>query len=109
MSTITEFLGSFGSSSPKALPTIFSYWPTPGHEYPPKVGDSLVVIWILVVCASAAGEKTSATTAANTAQKLSSRIRGAILCTSLDSGLHFGAAIIILLMLSAGDNLLPGL
>ncbi|HEV8725924.1 MAG TPA: hypothetical protein VGW77_35355 [Candidatus Binatia bacterium] len=25
--------------------TIFSYCPTFGHEWPPNVGDSLVVIW----------------------------------------------------------------
>src|SRR3989442_7383465 len=55
MSTITEFFGSPGLTSPNALPTIFSYCPTPGHEKPPKVGDSVVVIWTLVMRASAAG------------------------------------------------------
>jgi hypothetical protein len=32
MSTITAFFGSAGSTSPKALPAIFSYCPTPGQE-----------------------------------------------------------------------------
>src|SRR3990170_2217481 len=55
MSTITAFLGSVGSISPNALPTSFSYWPTPDHEYPPNVGDSSVVIRILVIRASPDG------------------------------------------------------
>src|SRR6266705_1781851 len=38
MSTITAFLGSAGLTSPYAVPMIFSYCPTPGHEKPPKVG-----------------------------------------------------------------------
>src|SRR5713226_4993191 len=54
MSTITAFFGSVGSTSPNALPTIFSYWPTPGQEKPPKVGVSLAVTWVLVMRASAA-------------------------------------------------------
>src|ERR1700687_828129 len=48
MSTIPAFLGSKGSTSANAWPAIFSYCPTPGHEYPPKVGDSTVVITNLV-------------------------------------------------------------
>ena len=32
ISTILAFLGSVGSTSPNALPTIFSYCPTRGHE-----------------------------------------------------------------------------
>src|SRR3954447_6829317 len=39
MSTITAFFGSSGFTSPKAVPTIFSYCPTTGHENPPKAGD----------------------------------------------------------------------
>src|SRR4030095_16800119 len=54
MSTIPEFFGSSGFTSPYALPTSFSYWPTLGHEYPPNVGDSLTVISIFVIRASAA-------------------------------------------------------
>src|SRR5712664_995091 len=56
MSTMTAFLGSLGSSLPEALPTIFSYWPTPGQENPPNVGDSDFTesIWTPVMRAGAA-------------------------------------------------------
>src|SRR5437870_5390955 len=50
---MTAFFGSLGSSSPNAFPTIFSYCPTPGHEYPPNVGDSFAVIWIFLTFACA--------------------------------------------------------
>src|SRR5262245_7076070 len=55
MSTMSRFCRSCGSTSPNALPTSFSYWPTPGHEKPPKVGDSVAVISIRVTRASANG------------------------------------------------------
>ncbi|HMJ27339.1 MAG TPA: hypothetical protein VK512_01320 [Xanthobacteraceae bacterium] len=52
---MTRFCRSCGLTSPYALPTIFSYWPTFGHENPPKVGDCdrAVSISILVMRASA--------------------------------------------------------
>src|SRR5919206_90735 len=53
MSTITAFFGSKGSTSPWALPASFSYWPTPGQEKPPKVGDSRIVMSTRVMRASA--------------------------------------------------------
>src|SRR5262245_15937252 len=59
MSTITAFFGSFGSSSPYALPTSFSYCPTPGKVWPPKVGDSFATIVSFVIRASAADAATS--------------------------------------------------
>src|SRR5437660_823829 len=67
MSTMIAFLGSVGSSSPNALPCSFSYWPTPGNEKPPKVGDSLVMIWILVIRASTFDATSMAPPAASTA------------------------------------------
>src|SRR6266571_5173659 len=67
MSTITEFFGSPGLTSPNALPTIFSYCPTPGHEKPPNVGDSVVLISILVMRASAAAAASIAPAASTSA------------------------------------------
>ena len=40
MSVMMALRGSFGSSSPKAMPRSFSYWPTLPKERPSKVGDS---------------------------------------------------------------------
>jgi hypothetical protein len=40
MSTIKEFFGSLGFTSPNPVPTIFSYGPTPAKKWPPNVGDS---------------------------------------------------------------------
>src|SRR3954466_10421297 len=65
MSTIIRFWRSCGFTSPNALPAIFSYWPTPGHENPPKVGDSWVVIWIRVTRACAGTEASVKAAAAN--------------------------------------------
>ena len=39
MSVMTAFRGSAGSSSPKAVPRSFSYWPTVPKARPPNVGD----------------------------------------------------------------------
>src|SRR6185295_17034941 len=58
MSTIAAFFGSFGSSSPYALPTSFSYCPTSGNVWPPNVGDSLVTMVSFVIRASAADAAT---------------------------------------------------
>src|SRR3954471_9961601 len=55
MSTISRFWRLCGLTSPNALPTIFSYCPTPGHVKPPKVGDSVAVISMRVMRASASG------------------------------------------------------
>ena len=41
MSTMSAFLGSFGSTSPVARPTSFSYGPTWPNDMPSKVGDSV--------------------------------------------------------------------
>src|SRR6476661_2761975 len=55
MSTMSRFRRLLGSTSPNALPANFSYCPTPVHEKPPKVGDSVVVISMRVMRASACG------------------------------------------------------
>jgi hypothetical protein len=54
MSVITAFFGSFGSSSPYALPEILSYGtaPAPAPARPPEAGDSTFRISIRVTCAS---------------------------------------------------------
>src|SRR6267143_526381 len=39
MSVITLLRGSFGSSTPLAVPRSFSYWPTVPKERPPNAGD----------------------------------------------------------------------
>src|SRR6266853_3968838 len=74
MSTMSRFWRSCGLTSPNAVPTIFSYWPTPGHENPPKVGDCerAVSIWIRVMRASAGD---AASNAASDAMKVMPKAR----------------------------------
>src|SRR5436309_6384818 len=75
MSTMTRFCRLCGLTSPCALPTIFSYWPTFGHENPPKVGDSdrAASISIRVMRASAGDAANSA--AASNPTKLVPNVR----------------------------------
>src|SRR5258706_7248915 len=55
MTTMSRFCRWCGLTSPNALQTTFSYWPTRGNENPPKVGDCerAVSISIRVMRASA--------------------------------------------------------
>src|SRR5262245_43015641 len=53
MSWMMALSGSLGSTSPCAMPTIFSNCPTLPKAAPPKVGDSIMVISILVIRPSA--------------------------------------------------------
>src|SRR6266853_2661577 len=98
ISTITEFLGSAGFTSPYAVPMIFSYCPTPGHEKPPKAGfwESVLSTTIFVMRASAAGAASIAPAAS--ARAMFTRRAGFIssspLSTSNTSALARRAALI---------------
>src|ERR1700687_1917822 len=80
MSTIPAFLGSKGFTSANALPAILSYFPTPGHEKPPKVGDSTDVTTNLVNRAC-----TTPGTTSGIATPTSNRIR--FICPPTDRGI----------------------
>src|SRR6267154_1448914 len=74
MSTMTRFCRSCGLTSPNALPTIFSYWPTFGHENPPKVGDCERAASISIrVMRASAGD--AASNAASDAMKVMPKAR----------------------------------
>src|SRR5260221_6767855 len=80
MSTMTRFCRSCGLTSPNALPTIFSYWPTPGHENPRKVGgcERALSISIRVMRASAGDPANNAAASDAAKAMLKARIpRGA--------------------------------
>ena len=61
MSVMRAFRGSAGSSSPKAVPRSFSYWPVVPNARPPNVGDCERAgsTTMCVMRASAAGAVTS--------------------------------------------------
>ena len=54
MSWMMALCGSFGSTSPYAVPTSFSNWPTEPKLAPPKVGLSTRVMTMRVMRACAA-------------------------------------------------------
>ena len=85
ISTITALRGSWGSTSPNARPTSFSYWPTAPNDMPSNVGDSTRVITILVMSASANGvhptEQASTAIAAMVVLPGTSPVAGSLLCS----------------------------